>query len=145
MIHKSFCTFLLILFGCQNIVYGQSHYDPDEPGPQTSLSLLDQTKSDLYIITAAGVGGAVLGLSTLSFSSKPSDDLGHIWTGAAVGIIVGVIYVAYRQALGPNGMWSDAPVQEEAAISKNIFLQDFASKTTSNQSIPITVAWNFSF
>lgn len=113
MIHKSFSLLLLVSLWIIPHGWAQSHYDPEDAPNPNSLSLLDQTKSDLYIITAAGLSGAVLGLSTLSFVDEPSKHWSNVWTGAAIGIIGGVVYVAYRQAFGPGGMWSDAPVPEE--------------------------------
>src|SRR5690349_19210439 len=56
---------------------------------------MKSTQNDIMLVAAAGAGGAVLGLSTLSFYDKPSKHIGNIWTGAAIGIIAGVIFVAY--------------------------------------------------
>jgi len=84
-------------------VFAQYQYDEQEA---PNYTLADQTKSDLMIITIAGLGGAVLGLSTLSFVEEPGDHADNILTGAAVGLIIGVIYVAYRQAYGPAGVLS---------------------------------------
>jgi hypothetical protein len=50
------------------------------------------------MVGAAGVGGAIIGLSTLSFYEQPSDHVANIWTGAAIGVIAGVIWVAYSSA-----------------------------------------------
>src|SRR5690606_10255011 len=50
------------------------------------------------IVAGAGVGGAILGLSTLSFVEEPSEHMKNILVGGAVGIIVGVGLVAYMQA-----------------------------------------------
>jgi hypothetical protein len=61
--------------------------------------LMKNTWNDLYIVAGAGVGGGILGLSTLSFVEEPSEHLANIWTGAAIGVIVGVIYVAYSSAI----------------------------------------------
>ncbi|MFP5457478.1 MAG: hypothetical protein ACLGG7_01995 [Bacteriovoracia bacterium] len=60
--------------------------------------IVANTQNDLMLVAGAGVGGAVLGLSTLSFYDKPSKSIANIWTGAAVGIIVGVIVVAMSHA-----------------------------------------------
>lgn len=60
--------------------------------------LIKNTQNDIMLIAAAGAGGAVLGLSTLSFVEKPSKHVSNIWTGAALGIIAGVIFVAYNSA-----------------------------------------------
>jgi Na+/proline symporter len=61
-------------------------------------SLKDETMSDLLVVVAAGGGGAILGLSTLSFEKKPSEKYRNVIAGAALGIIAGVIVVAYSQA-----------------------------------------------
>lgn len=61
-------------------------------------SIYDQTRDDFMIVTLAGVSGAVLGLSTLSFTTSPKKHSRNILTGAAIGLVAGVIYVAYRQA-----------------------------------------------
>lgn len=63
-----------------------------------SEDIIANTQSDIILVGAAGVGGAVLGLSTLSFYDKPSRHVSNIWTGAAVGIIAGVIVVALTHA-----------------------------------------------
>lgn len=60
--------------------------------------LLKSTQNDILLVGIAGVGGAILGLSTLSFVDKPSKHLSNIWTGAALGVIAGVIFVAYNSA-----------------------------------------------
>lgn len=60
--------------------------------------IIKNTQNDIMIVAAAGAGGAVLGLSTLSFVEKPSKHVSNIWTGAALGIIAGVIFVAYNSA-----------------------------------------------
>lgn len=60
--------------------------------------IIRSTQNDILLIAAAGGGGAILGLSTLSFVDKPSKHLANIWTGAAIGVIAGVIVVAYNSA-----------------------------------------------
>ena len=47
----------------------------------------------LATIMFAGLGGAVLGLSTLSFYGEPQDHINNIWTGLAIGVVGGSIYV----------------------------------------------------
>lgn len=60
--------------------------------------LIKNTQTDIMLVAGAGAAGAILGLSTLSFVDKPSKHLSNIWTGAAIGVIVGVIFVAYNSA-----------------------------------------------
>jgi len=59
-------------------------------------------KKQVATIIFAGLGGAVLGLSTLSFYGRPQDELANIAIGAGVGIIIGTIYVTYRAATTPD-------------------------------------------
>lgn len=89
---KKWISFLLlaqILIGSTSMVYAQAGGNDD---------ILQSTQNDIMLIAAAGGGGAVLGLSTLSFTSEPSKHVSNIWTGAALGIIAGVLFVAYNSA-----------------------------------------------
>ena len=65
---------------------------------QNEDDILQATQNDLILVAAAGAGGAILGLSTLSFVDKPSKHISNIWTGAALGVIAGVMVVAYNSA-----------------------------------------------
>lgn len=47
-------------------------------------------------IIFCGLGGAVLGLSTLSFYGKPQEHMGNIYVGLGVGLIAGSGYVYYK-------------------------------------------------
>jgi hypothetical protein len=60
--------------------------------------IIKNTQNDIILVAGAGAGGALLGLSTLSFVDKPSRHISNIWTGAALGVIAGVIWVAYNSA-----------------------------------------------
>jgi hypothetical protein len=55
-------------------------------------------RRQLATILFMGLGGAVLGLSTLSFYGQPQNYLGNIGIGFAAGVIVGTIYVTYKSA-----------------------------------------------
>jgi len=111
----------------------QSQYDEQE---NMSVSLAEQTKSDLMIITAAGLGGAVLGLSTLSFAKKPSEKTGNILTGAAIGVILGVVYVAYRQAFGTSGAFTADDLQN---------MQDSIPVAIENERDKFTFLYSYKF
>ena len=52
-------------------------------------------------IIFSGLGGAILGLSTLSFYGRPQDKLANIAIGFALGVMVGTAYVTYRAATLP--------------------------------------------
>lgn len=64
----------------------------------SNQDIFEQSMTDAYIVAGAGAGGALLGLSTLSFVEEPKDHLKNIIAGGAIGIIIGVGVVAWRQA-----------------------------------------------
>ncbi len=53
-------------------------------------------RRQLATIVFAGLGGAILGLSTLSFYGRPQDQLVNIAIGFAVGVIAGTAYVTVK-------------------------------------------------
>lgn len=55
-------------------------------------------RRQLATIVFAGLGGAILGLSTLSFYGRPQEHLGNIAIGFAVGVIGGTAFVTFRSA-----------------------------------------------
>ncbi len=64
-------------------------------------SSITQTRRGLATVIFSGLGGAVLGLSTLSFYGNPQEHLGNISTGFALGLIGGSIYVANQSLRSP--------------------------------------------
>ena len=68
---------------------------------------LDNPLRDVYIVSGAGLSGAILGLSTLSFVDEPSEHLRRILTGGSLGIIVGVSFVAWQQANKSKTFYED--------------------------------------
>jgi hypothetical protein len=67
--------------------------------------MMESTKNDFLIVVSAGLGGAILGLSTLSFVEEPKEHTRNILVGASVGIIAGVAIVAYLQAEKSSSMF----------------------------------------
>lgn len=65
---------------------------------QQESDIIKNTQNDIILVGVAGAAGAILGLSTLSFYDKPSPHISNVWTGAALGVIAGVIWVAYQSA-----------------------------------------------
>ncbi len=65
---------------------------------QAEDDIISSTQNDIMLVGIAGASGAILGLSTLSFYDKPSTHISNVWTGAAIGVIAGVIWVAYNSA-----------------------------------------------
>ena len=57
-----------------------------------------KSMQDVWIVIGTTAGGAILGLSTLSFVDEPSEHLKNIVVGGAIGVILGVGVVAFKQA-----------------------------------------------
>jgi hypothetical protein len=60
---------------------------------QFSTSYNSNIRRNVATVMFAGLGGAVLGLSTLSFYGEPQDHIGNIWLGLGIGAIAGTAYV----------------------------------------------------
>lgn len=60
-------------------------------------------KSQVAKIILSGLGGAVLGISTLSFYDKPQDHLSNVAIGGALGVALGSIYVT-QESLEQNSL-----------------------------------------
>lgn len=129
------CCIFLLFFASSS--WSQYQYDDQET---PNYSLADQTKGDMMVIAAAGVGGAVLGLSTLSFVEEPGDHFDNVLTGAAVGLILGVLYVAYRQAYGPAGIFAyEVPTLNQ----NNMYQKPLVSSTTISSPLAFQWTWQF--
>jgi hypothetical protein len=62
-------------------------------------------RRQIALIIFAGLGGAILGLSTLSFYGRPQDRLSNIAVGFALGVIGGTVYVTYKAAAEPKDFY----------------------------------------
>lgn len=56
-------------------------------------SEFSSTRRGIATVMFCGLGGAVLGLSTLSFYGKPEEKIGNIYLGLGLGLIAGTAYV----------------------------------------------------
>jgi len=83
-------------------------------------AFVQDTKSDLLVVVAGGLAGAVLGLSTLSFVDEPKKHTRNILVGASIGIIIGVGYVAFSQANRSRQMFY-GPGEEEGAMEEQAY------------------------
>lgn len=98
---------LTILFSAISLLFvSTSAFTQDAAGGGESTYFEDSFR-DISIVGATAVGGAVLGLSTLSFVEEPGDHLKNIVVGAAVGIILGVGMVAYMAATKNKGIYEE--------------------------------------
>lgn len=94
-------------------------------------------KKQLTMIFLAGLGGAVLGLSTLSFHGRPQDHLGNIAIGFAIGAVFGTVYVTYNTATKPKQYLSD--------LDNPLLLNPTKRESVGLKSTPSLVSYNFSF
>jgi hypothetical protein len=90
-------------FAQSNVNAASSENRPSAGGPRRQLATI------IY----SGLGGAVLGLSTLSFYGRPQDKLSNIAVGFAVGVITGTIVVTYNAATNPDEFYGVHPSREE--------------------------------
>lgn len=58
-------------------------------------------RRQLATIIFAGLSGAILGLSTLSFYGRPQERLSNIAVGFALGVFAGTVYTTYKAAAKP--------------------------------------------
>lgn len=96
------------------------------------------TRKQLTMIVFAGISGAILGLSTLSFYGRPQDKLNNIWGGFAVGIIVGAIYSAYSVTSQPRQFSRGAQIWDDEQ-----WLHDHPRFAANND--PVTFSYAFHF
>ncbi len=75
-------------------------------GADAQGELLSQgPKRHISTIVFAGLAGAIMGLSTLSFYGRPQDKLNNIAMGFAVGVIGGAMFTTYKAATEPKDFY----------------------------------------
>ena len=94
-------------------------------------------KKQLTMIFLSGLGGAVLGLSTLSFHGRPQDHLGNIAIGFAIGVVFGTVYVTYNTATKPKEYLGES-------ISPNYFTQN-SRESMDFKPAPQFASYSFTF
>jgi hypothetical protein len=100
-------------------------------------------RRQLATIIFAGLGGAVLGLSTLSFYGRPQDNLSNIAVGFAVGVITGTTYVTYKAATRPSEFYGHKPLLESEELFSMRRSADSFGLLSQNK--PIQLSWKFEF
>ncbi len=84
-------------------------------------NLADESMRDISIVGGCTLGGAILGLSTLSFVESPGRHLKNIMVGGALGVIVGVGIVAYLQANKSRDIY----LEEGAPAGASLLKEDY--------------------
>jgi hypothetical protein len=65
---------------------------------QTRTQAQPSWRRNTAIVLFAGIGGSLLGLSTLSFYGEPKEHTNNINIGALLGLIGGVTYVVHENS-----------------------------------------------
>ncbi len=107
MVLKQFLLIFLSVIMISHSVLAQVRIEDEAPSTASP-------RKQLATIIFAGLGGSVLGLSTLSFYGRPQDNLSNIAIGFAVGVIGGAIYVTYSAAADPEKFYG-RELEEEAS------------------------------
>lgn len=71
-------------------------------------------RKHMTTIVFAGLAGAILGLSTLSFYGRPQDKLSNIAVGFAIGVIGGTVYTTYKAAAEPKEFYDSSHDHDHA-------------------------------
>lgn len=104
-------------------------------------------RRQLGTIIYAGLGGAVLGLSTLSFYGRPQDKLANIAIGFAVGVIAGTVAVTYNAATNPDDFYGtdnrsyDLPYDREMALGPAPSMMVVANKNAGDSAPALSASY----
>lgn len=106
-------------------------------------------RKQLATIIFSGLGGAILGLSTLSFYGRPQDKLSNIAIGFAVGVIVGTSYVTYKAATNPAEFYGTGSGTTGNGTSTWLEQQsgpgDFVAFRARPEPPPLSLSYQFTF
>ena len=100
---------------------------------------LTGTRKQLATIIFAGLAGALLGLSTLSFYGRPQEHLSNLAMGFAFGVIGGTIFTTYKAAANPYDAYDIGPPPPGA----NLVPQRFESYA--QQTLTPRMGWRWEF
>lgn len=146
---------LLLTTLCIFLLIGPSQVEAQDGGGD---DIVAQSMNDIITVGALGGIGAILGLSTLSFVEEPSEHLRNVVVGGAIGIIIGVGVVAYKQANasanlyldGKGAFYAPQPQKGMTTAMRSQWHGQSHSQVTSNSLVPVPAApqavnWQFSF
>ncbi|MDH5580761.1 MAG: hypothetical protein OEY33_02565 [Bdellovibrionales bacterium] len=109
-------------------------------------NLLKESVQDIYTVVGVGVGGAIIGLSTLSFAEHPKDNLKNIVIGGAIGVILGVGIVAYKHATETQDVYNEYSMKPSKYFSTEdrLAIHSFSFNKYMDQK-PMQIGYKFSF
>lgn len=98
-------------------------------------------RRQITTIVMAGLAGAILGLSTLSFYGRPQDYLSNIAVGFAAGVITGTVYTTFQAATNPQDFYN----QKDFLDQRNFAALDGLTRRVPPELNPpsFTMTWRF--
>ena len=139
MFKKWFLVFVIVVLSLpawsQNQASGSSANALTKYGPRRQIATI------VYM----GLGGAVLGLSTLSFYGRPQDKLTNIPIGFGVGVIIGAIYMTYQAATNPQDFYRNSQYEYKPQWTQT---KEFELTTATEIFVPqeqpaLSYSWSF--
>jgi hypothetical protein len=105
---------------------------------------LTGTRKQLATIVFAGLAGAILGLSTLSFYGRPQEHLSNIAVGFALGVIGGAIMTTYKVATKPYEVYDVSNFERETQLkfTDESYRREIAQTSTEYRP---AVGWRWEF
>lgn len=116
------CILLVILFLSSSLGWAQQQTSTVNSG--------SGFRRGVAAVMFSTIGGAVLGLSTLSFYGKPHEHTGNITTGALIGLVAGITYVSYdssRKAAPQNSYDFSQTELHDLKMKKALVASDTSS------------------
>ena len=127
-------------------------FPPQLWAQQRSSASSVSPRKQMATIIYSGLGGLVLGLSTLSFYGRPQDHMENIGVGFAVGVIVGAAYTTYRAASTPHAssqrysLMDFDQAHSQPWAKAGAFNGDLLGSRLRQKPEPVTaLAWTFHF
>ncbi len=144
---KGLNFFLMIALALSFVLSGQSAMAQraQAAAGETEGRAAGGPRKQLATIIYAGLGGAVLGLSTLSFYGRPQDKLANIAIGFAVGVIVGTSVVTYNAATNPDEFYGPSGDDRQSWRYRSEDEGSLANQSPSSAPEPLKISYMVEF
>jgi hypothetical protein len=121
-----------------SVLIASSSFAQNSTPQEEKTKTVSGPRKQLATIIFAGLGGAVLGLSTLSFYGRPQDNLSNIAIGFAVGVITGTAIVTYRAATNPAEFYG-------TQFRPDLSVEKATHVTSATDVTPLKINYTFTF
>jgi|GEM_PF-890709 len=132
-----------VLAANQSFDPGQVEADGEEVLENLEGETAFQPKTQISTILYTGLAGGVLGLSTLSFYSRPQDRLSNIAIGFGIGVILGAVWVTWAAARQPRQDYEyETNIEYEYEEARLNWSPD---SRLNGYALPITLSYSWAF